>query len=447
MKVAVWSLIYWVPVACYVYWALTRRHGLWDPILMGGAYLGVLFLLEPEYGSSLPAPWWTLLHGLCAAAYWCGALIGHWSSGVLRSRTVTQRSPLVVDDRVWCSLLCALLTVSAFILIVQYRASFELLLQMRHRPDLQLGSITAQLSVLERLAEYLKGYLLPLGTLSVFVACRRRVVSIPGLAVLLVGVACWLGLALGSGSRGSVLSLWLGLWMAARYARNGSPALRRAIQWSLVGLAPALATVVVVQTLYRYTGLPAGELQEHLQSRVDEAWQELVQTVSFQDEVEHVLLTYPDNQPYLRGYSFWTLLCVPVPRPLWPEKPVAWGRQLAWQRGYRYDTTVSLAATLPGEGYANFGVVGWALLPGLVGLATGACRWRLKFGGDDFDLMVGLWGVCWALALRGDLHSAMVSIVGPYALVIVALRVFLLRAATASGATPAPIPASVPATG
>ena len=144
--------------------------------------------------------------------------------------------------------------------------------------------------------------------------------------------------------------------------------------------------------------------------------------LSFNDEVNFVLSTYPDFYPYTLGHSLYTPFTALVPRSWWANKPVPWGRDLAWQYGFGYFTTVSLAATVPGEGYANFGVAGWVLFPLAFGFAIGWCQRRLRRARDDFDIVVGLGGLFLALSLRGDVHSAMVSIILPYVLTAFALR-------------------------
>jgi len=447
ISLAPWAIAYAIPLACFAWWLVLRGRSLWDPVLLGGGFLGLMFLLRLPGDSAVPVSRLWLLHAGCAAAYWAGCFFGHWWSGRRASERWLQRPLLVAHPATYWVLVSLLCVLGLFILVVHYRASLELVLKMRSRPDLELGSLTAPLGMWERLAQYCKGYLGPLGLLSVYFLCRRPRAGPVAVTLLAVGLALWGLVAVAGGSRGAVLFLLIYCWMGARYARNGNELLRRVLGWVLAATVPVMVMVMLVQTLYRYTGVPLETVRQDLDRRLEEAVREFARSVSFNDEVEFVLSTYPRHFPYTHGYSLLTPWVVFVPRTAWPGKPVPWGRQFAWQRGFRYGTTVSLAATVAGEGWANFGPAGWLFLPWIFGLAIGACRFRLKSGWDDFDLMVGLWGICWVHSLRGDLHSAVVSILMPYWIVMLALRLLAFRPlqSAESGFLPALEPSPVAA--
>ena len=82
-----------------------------------------------------------------------------------------------------------------------------------------------------------------------------------------------------------------------------------------------------------------------------------------------VLNAHPHRYDYLHGYTLLHFVVAYVPRPLWPNKPVAHSRVVAMQtRGWdgaysdvrfqREHGPLSFSGTLMGEGYANFGPVG-----------------------------------------------------------------------------------------
>ena len=421
MTITIWSLAYLVPLAAYIYHAMIRRRTLVDPLLLGGAFLCMMFLLEGARPHSLPTSYLLLLHCGSSAAYWIGGGFGYrWARRFRRSK-YSRREPLVARKAAWLVAMAAALGLLVFVFIFSYEGSLGVLLEMRKRPDLLLGSVTSRIGLLERLALYLRAYVAPLGTLGILFWCQKKpgFLSLGALALMLAG---WITLGLGGGSRGSILFLLIECVFAVHYARGRNPINRVTASIIVAILAPICACLVLTQTLYRQTGLPADATLTQLQRRSAEAGRAILEHISFNDEVDFVLSTYPDYYNYTKGHSLRTPLVVFVPRTVWAEKPVPWGRILAWQYGFRYDTTVSMAATIPGEGYANFGLAGWVMFPMVFGLIIGATFYYLKNSRDQFDIVIGLWGLFWAFSLRGDLHSAVVSIIIPYLIMAVGFR-------------------------
>ncbi len=83
------------------------------------------------------------------------------------------------------------------------------------------------------------------------------------------------------------------------------------------------------------------------------------------------LQIFPDMAPYRYGSTFLVILLSPIPRAIWPDKPIGLGKELTWYLGGYfatfYDPTsgMSITPTLVGEFYANLGIVG-ILLGGFV---------------------------------------------------------------------------------
>jgi len=73
-----------------------------------------------------------------------------------------------------------------------------------------------------------------------------------------------------------------------------------------------------------------------------------------------ILLVYeniPDKLDLLWGYSLYTILVNPIPRIIWPEKPVGYGKLLTYEllgNNPIHDTGFSISTGIMGEGYANF---------------------------------------------------------------------------------------------
>ena len=74
-----------------------------------------------------------------------------------------------------------------------------------------------------------------------------------------------------------------------------------------------------------------------------------------------ILYAYPDSGSRLGGSSVATTFFMPVPRPLWPGKPERYGAEEVTRR-MGWPSTTQSAVTMPGELYANFGLLGVPLV-------------------------------------------------------------------------------------
>lgn len=427
MGFAIWSVAYLIPVVVYAYVQLIRRRSLLDPLLAGGTYLFLMFLLTTPYHRTVPVTHLLLLHSACAAAYWLGGLGGNRLAARWGKARASHGAALTAAGSAWLWMALATLLLTVFIFVISYDGSLSLLFDMRRRPELLLGSLASTMGTVERLAQYLRGYVAPLGTLAVLFWCRQAKGDPVSIGVLAAVILAWGSLALGGGSRGAVVFLIVQCLFAAAYARTQAGTARLAAKVIVIALLPLAAVTILVQTLFRSTGLPAGQVIERLEQRAAEAGTTVLEHSSFNDEIDFVVSSYPDFYGYTKGHSLYTPVVVFVPRTIWPDKPVPWGRTLAWQYGFRYDTTVSLAATIPGEGYANFGPAGWVLFPLLFGAVIGGLSRLLRYARNEYDVALGIWGVFWALSLRGDMHSAVASIILPYFVSLVVFRILFVR--------------------
>jgi hypothetical protein len=83
-----------------------------------------------------------------------------------------------------------------------------------------------------------------------------------------------------------------------------------------------------------------------------------------------VLQVFPEREPYRYGQTLLVALLSPIPRAVWPTKPIGLGKELTWYLGAyyaaNYDPTrgLSITPTLVGDFYANLGIAG-ILLGGL----------------------------------------------------------------------------------
>jgi hypothetical protein len=76
------------------------------------------------------------------------------------------------------------------------------------------------------------------------------------------------------------------------------------------------------------------------------------------------LTLFPDVEPYRYGQTLLVALFSPIPRAIWPNKPIGLGKELTWYLGSYYAASytptegLSVTPTLVGDFYANLGVIG-----------------------------------------------------------------------------------------
>ncbi|MBN2474005.1 MAG: hypothetical protein JXB62_05325 [Pirellulales bacterium] len=148
------------------------------------------------------------------------------------------------------------------------------------------------------------------------------------------------------------------------------------------------------------------------------------------EDVGYCLETFGDKTPYLWGHTPYSIVVNPIPRELWPGKPVGFGNVLAQIKAGESagQTRVSYAAGLAGEGYANGGYAGIVLLSLAVGLLCGkAAKYALiGFTIPSYGVLMmslGLFRVSTAF-VRGDMLSAFTTMV--YPLAVLTLVLFLV---------------------
>jgi oligosaccharide repeat unit polymerase len=445
MTFAPWSLAYLLPLIAYGCYLAVKRRTVMDPLLIGGGYLAVMFLLHEPYEQAYATHTLFLFHVLSSAAYWTGGLLAYRHARAWNSIR-TGGSVFVLRRNAWFWMAVTALALSGFIFMVTFQGSVDLMFHMRNRPELMLGSVISEVSSLERLAQYFRGYLFATAAFMIFFWCRRIDRRPTSVALLLLALFSSAAILAAGGSRGFILFLGVHCYFALHYALRGRQGMRLVAKIAALACVPMIALTILTLTLYRDTGLTEDQQIELVRDRAIEATSAILEHVSFNDETQFVLANYPESYGFTKGHSLITPFVVFVPRPMWPQKPIPWGRDLAWQFGYRYETTVSLAATIMGEGYANFGLLGWMLFPLVFGSAIGWTFHFLKSSRDDFQMLFGLWGVYWALALRGDYHTVMSAAIFPSLVLIVILRHLAFKRVTTVPVTVSQAPPRAEAT-
>jgi hypothetical protein len=201
-------------------------------------------------------------------------------------------------------------------------------------------------------------------------------VAVPVLAVVAAGTLFL---------RGNFLTLLLGLAIIERsrledLASEGSVEARaqsrRINRRIIVTCAAGLTLFVGYGTVRNYLTEEAYSGQATLGHAVGNEMSRFVRGEGFVG-LTGVVHSYPREVPFLGGRTIGDMLLLPVPRAIWPSKPLWYGidditRAMGWPA-----TTMS-AVTMPGELYANFSVWGIPLMA-VYGWIFGRVR-RYRFG-------------------------------------------------------------------
>lgn len=148
---------------------------------------------------------------------------------------------------------------------------------------------------------------------------------------------------------------------------------------------------------------------------------------SIPDEVAFSLKHYGDDLEFLGGHTYYSILLNPIPRVFWTDKPVGFGRILAWDQGYHHATNVSLAAGIAGEGYAGFGWSGVIILSLVMGMYSGfmaKVAWRCFQYRNFIVLVIGLLFFSASIGIvRGDMLSGTTMNIYTIILFLIALYI------------------------
>ena len=89
---------------------------------------------------------------------------------------------------------------------------------------------------------------------------------------------------------------------------------------------------------------------------------------SLSDSVGYTRNMYEDEESRYGWLTFYTIICNPIPRPLWRGKPLNFGTEFAYDLGFSENSGISIAAGIPGEGYAGQGWLGIVVLSMFLGV-------------------------------------------------------------------------------
>jgi oligosaccharide repeat unit polymerase len=135
---------------------------------------------------------------------------------------------------------------------------------------------------------------------------------------------------------------------------------------------------------------------------VEETWKSLDSYTQFRRTLDF----FPRRADYLWGYSFYGIIANPIPRVFWQDKPIGVGKLASML--YDGNANNSIGLSLPGELYANFGIVGALIGMFFSGiLAGGIYRWYQRQRGDHGALVMYVLVLTYIVwEVRGDILDA-----------------------------------------
>lgn len=242
------------------------------------------------------------------------------------------------------------------------------------------------------------------------------------------------------GSRGALLGPFLMLLTADIFSvtyQKGFSFFRNMKQYLLIGgsgLALALVLTMIRNVDFEDLSQAYEALQEvkldSAASKYEESEGELILA-----EVQNCYTCFGKQVPFLSPfYSLGTIVFGPIPRALWPSKPISFGYVLDGVKRngkiespeyFNMNGAVGWAAGYAGEGWANGGVVGVTLYSVLFGLLSGVCAklyYILFRKGTPVSILLALLFFTIATgSQRGDLLAAVALTVYPLLLIIFVL--------------------------
>ncbi len=222
-------------------------------------------------------------------------------------------------------------------------------------------------------------------------SARRKVFQLClfGLAVLVPFVAS---------ARGEILFLFFSLLLVMHYARKR------------VSMTQVVAFTVIAFLLLGVMG----ELRRQAYSRINhgfsdsqfvlaDAFHTLAYNAHFigVGKTAVVVTQIPERASFMYGSSYLSFLIAPIPRTLWPDKPVVRIGRFVGVELYQRESFSGVPPGLYGEAYLNFGWLGIAIIPYLFGYWCRAAyrRFVLERSPKDF-LGIALYGILWVFMMN-----------------------------------------------
>lgn len=238
-----------------------------------------------------------------------------------------------------------------------------------------------------------------------------RLLGIVGLAVVFTCCAV-------QGARGWVLQFCL-VSLCAAYAFSGKK-VRRWLTYALP-LAGAAAVVFVMQSKFR--GNPEAVV-ELLTDDLHYGLEDVMSNFGAYGHFMMVVEKFPREYGFTWGASFYNIVANFIPREMWAEKPVGFGKFVAGEF-YGAPEIVSYASTVVGEAYANGSWAGVCLILGALGYLARTAYNSVSHGTANVLSLAWYVVLVWPFffIVRGDMLNAVFPVLGTYMCMFVILRI------------------------
>lgn len=262
----------------------------------------------------------------------------------------------------------------------------------------------------------------------VFVLRLNYVLYGRGRMAMWIALAAYLIAAFPAGSAGGVITpvfLWVVADVLAGLYRNESLRPRLDIVVLMTaGICGAMLLLAIRGVPFDNMGQVVALVRERTRPVAEKAISTTMRSHSMiSDEIAFCMETFGRSQDFMPGHTLYTIVVNPIPREIWPGKPLAFGRVLGqirqgvYKRPNAAPQGWSVAAGLAGEGYANAGYAGIVVLSLLIGYVCGKAAKCAMIGYQIPSypiLVVSLQLYVFStLFVRGDIHSAWTSTVYP----------------------------------
>lgn len=415
-----WPLVFLGGLAAaapFVVALMRGRFDVFEPVYLFAVAYAILFVVRPVADLLTQAPSPVIFGYVTGDTYQQALLVGlvgavgfyaGYYSGVgrrLGERVPLSRAPLPDDTLRWGVTITLVIAVALFALFLvtgQGQATLAAVLPGRSTRALQ--------SYQDSSGYFYSGLLWLTGPAVLLLATTPRWLSRRGLVGFGLLMASQV-LALTHGSRSWFLAAACSVGILWYLKRQQRPSLR-----SVVGVGAVLFLIgVVVPAQYRNVESRSGSLVDAVAGAVTNPAQGIGDVfqgadTAMVDDLAVELQFVPSVLDYQRGATYLGDAATPIPRGLWPDKPVVGDTllmQTIWPKSAR--AGVGYTFSFFGEPYLNLGFVGVAIICAAMGAA-----WRILyswFARDDMATpqVMAIFALSWPILfvyVRGSLGAS-----------------------------------------
>jgi hypothetical protein len=246
--------------------------------------------------------------------------------------------------------------------------------------------------------------------IGVLFSAREQSPILRGIILPLAGLA----LAVTTFFRGTILNYVIGLLLIETARRRDT--LTAVPARVAVGLRRSIGPVIVLGVVGVICFIAYGATRNFLTARAEDPGVRPQAALGFELSrivrgegligIAAIVDYYPRKRAFLNGKTIRDMMLLPVPRAIWPEKPLWYGIDDI-TRGMGWSETSQSAVTMPGELYANFGYPGialmfvWGAVFGIFRRYRHGSRFRFLYA---FQLVPMMFTTCW-MAFTGFMNG------------------------------------------